>query len=175
MKLRFLLLSALLGGSLSVGWGFVTHGLGIPPSIMPKSFTDSTAVAQAVQANAPEHGVYFDGRGLFAAVSLHSDLRSHHPSMLYPVVHQLVIEVLVAFLLAWALLRLPLWTAWGTASIFATFGLAAGASVLLSQANWFGFALQFQLAELAAFVTGWFLLGLVLGALRKNLMVGGER
>ena len=168
MKLRFLLLSALLGGILSVGWGFLTHGLGIPPSIVPKSFTDSTAVVKTVQANAPEQGVYFDGRGLFAAVALHSDLRDHYPSMLYPVVHQLVIEIVVALLLAWTLLRLPLWSAWGTGSIFASFGLAAGIKALLSQANWYGFALPFQLAELASLVAGWFLLGLLLGWLRKR-------
>jgi len=170
MKLRFLLLSALLGGILSFAWGYVTHGTGVLPSLTPKAFKDSTAVVQAVQANAPQSGIYFDGRGLFAAVSLRPDLSAKYEDLHRPLIHQLVIEVVVAFLLAWVLLRLPVWSAWGTASIFAALGLAAGIEQLLSEANWYGFPLRFQLAELADLVVGWFLLGLLIGWLRRKIL-----
>jgi hypothetical protein len=170
MKLKFLLLSALLGGIISFAWGGVSHMAAVFPSIEPKSFTDSTAVVDAVHKNAPANGIYFDGRGLFAAVAFRSDLSYKFGSLLYPLVHQFLIEFAVAFLLAWVLLRFPVWSAWGTASIFAALGLAAGIEQLLPEANWYGFPLRFQLAELADLVIGWFLIGLVLGWLRKKLM-----
>jgi hypothetical protein len=170
MKLRFLLLSALLGAIVSFAWGGVSHLAAVFPGIEPKSFTDSTAVVKTVQANAPTNGIYFDGRGLFAAVAFRGDLSYKFDSMVYPLIHQFLIEVAVAFLLAWVLLRLPVWSAWGTASVFATIGLAAGIEQLLPEANWYGFPLRFQLAELADLVIGWFLLGLVIGWLRRKVM-----
>jgi len=53
-------------------------------------------------------------------------------------------------------------------------GLAAGIEILLPEANWYGFPLQTQLAELADLVIGWFILGIVLAALRQRLVLRGE-
>src|SRR5262249_9302589 len=105
MHARYLLSAALLGGIVSFGWGALTHNL--LPAAAPHAFSDSTAVVQTVKANAPENGVYYDARGLFAAVAFHGDLRSRYSGMLYPIVHQAVICIVVAGLLAWVLLRLP--------------------------------------------------------------------
>jgi hypothetical protein len=129
MRLRYLLLAALLGGLVSFAWGAIAHVSMLLPSLEPKSFTDSTAV-----------------------------------------VRQFLIEAAVALLLAWVLLRLPVWPALGTGSLFATIGVAAGMEQLLPEANWYGFPIRTQLAELAILVVGWFLMGLVIGWLRNRML-----
>lgn len=170
MKLKFLLLAAVLGGLVSFAWGAVAHVSMIFPSVQPKAFTDSTGVVQFVKANAPENGVYFEGRGLLAVVSFRPDLGPKFESLTVPMLKQFLIEVAVALVLAWVLLRLPVWSPWGTGSLFATIGLAAAVEQLLPEANWYGFPIPFQLAELAIFVIGWFLMGLVIGWLRNRML-----
>ena len=174
MRLRYLVTAALVGGLVSFAWGAASHMTGLFPGLEPRAFTDSTAVVETVKANAPSNGIYFDGRGLFAAVAFERDLRPKFASMVVPMVAQLAIEIAVAFLLAWILLRLPVWPVLGTGSVFASVGLAAGIEILLPEANWYGFPLQSQLAELADLVIGWFILGIVLAALRQRLVLRGE-
>jgi hypothetical protein len=168
MHARYLLSAALLGGLVGFGWGAFTHN--VLPASQPLAFTDSTAVVQAVHANAPSNGIYYDQRGLFAAVALHGDLGPRYSSLLYPITHQLVIEIVVAGLLAWVLLRLPVWPASGTGFLLATVALAAGIDQLLPNANWYGFPLRFQLVALADLVVGWFLVGWVIGWLRNRML-----
>ena len=169
MKLRFLLSAALLGGIVSFAWGALSHGTGLLPSLEPKAFTDSAAVVQTVKANAPANGIYMDGHGLFAAVAFRPDMGEKFESITIPMLKQLGSEIAVALLLAWVLLRLPLWPPMGTGSLFATIGVAAGIELLLPEANWYGFPIATQLAELADLVIGWFLMGLVIGWLRNRM------
>lgn len=174
MKLKFLVSAALLGGLASFAWGSIAHVSGVFPSVQPKAFADSTGVVQFMKANAPENGVYFEGRGLLAVVSFRPDLSQKFESLAVPMVKQILIEVAVALILAWVLLRLPVWPALGTGSLFATIGLAAAVEQLLPEANWYGFPISFQLAELAIFVIGWFLMGLVIGGLRNRMLRSSE-
>jgi hypothetical protein len=174
MKLKFLVSAALLGGLVSFAWGSIAHGTGLFPSVAPKAFTDSTAVLQTIKANAPENGIYFDGHGIFAAVSFRPDMGPKFASIVTPMLCQLGIEIGVALILAWVLLRLPIWPAMGTGSLFATLGLAGGIEQMLPEANWYGFPLPTQLAEIATVVVGWFLMGLVIGWLRNRMVRSSE-
>ncbi|HEV8599942.1 MAG TPA: hypothetical protein VGQ69_11320, partial [Gemmatimonadales bacterium] len=146
MKLKFLVSAALLGGLVSFAWGSIAHGTGMFSSLEPKAFTDSTAVLQTIKANAPENGIYFEGHGIFAAVSFRPDLAQKFESLVVPMLYQLGVEIAVALILAWVLLRLPVWPALGTGSLFATVGVAAGIEQLLPEANWYGFPIATQLA-----------------------------
>jgi hypothetical protein len=175
MKLKFLVSAALLGGLVSFAWGSIAHGTGVFSSLEPKTFTDSTAVLQTIKANAPENGIYVDGHGLFAAVSFRPDMGQKFGSIVRPLLCQLGVEIAVALILAWVLLRLPVWPAMGTGSLFATVGVAAGIEQLLPEANWYGFPIATQLAELAILVVGWFLMGLVIGWLRNRMVRSSEQ
>ncbi len=174
MKFRYLLLAALIGGAVTFAWGIVSHITGIMPALEPNAFTAPDSVVAAVRASAPSNGVYYDDRGLLAVVSFERDLSPKFASMAVPMMVQLAIDCATAFLLAWVLLRLPPWSPFGTGSIFAAFGLAAGMAQLFSEANWYGYPLPFQLANLAGLVIGWFLLGIVVGALRRRLVLAVE-
>lgn len=168
MKVRYLLLASLVGGLVSFGWSFASPGLF--KSLEPNTFKEPD-VLDAIQQNAPVNGVYQDERGVFAAVDLERDLSSKFPSRVVPMLTQLAVEIVVAFLLAWLLLRLPLWSAFGTGTVFATVAAAAGLAQLLPESIWYFFPVKYQLANLADLVIGWFLLGVVLATFRRKIML----
>jgi len=168
MKLRYLLLASLVGGLVSFGWGFVSPMLF--KSLQPNTFQEPD-VLKAIPNSAPANGVYADDRGVFAVVDLERDLSPKFGSPVIPMATQLAAEIIVAFLLAWLLLRLPPWSAFGTGTIFATVALAAGLALLMPQSIWYFFPIKYQLASLADLVIGWFLLGVVLATFRKKIML----
>ncbi len=86
-----------------------------------------------------------------------------------PLTRQMLVEIGVAFILAWVLLRLPGMTAFQTGILFGIVGVAAGAEELLPLNIWYGFPRPEIAAEGVDLIVGWFLLGLVLGALRNRM------
>jgi hypothetical protein len=170
MKFRYLLVAALVGGLVSFGWGFVSHGTGVFKALEPNTFKEPDVLG-AIQQNAPVNGVYMDDRGVFAAVDLERDLSSKFPSLIVPMLTQLAVEIGVAFLLAWLLLRLPPWSAFGTGTVFATFAAAAGLAQLMPESIWYFFPVKYQLANLADLVIGWFLLGFVIAFFRNRILL----
>jgi hypothetical protein len=169
MRAGYLVTAAVIGGIVSFGWGAVSHLAGVFPGTEPKAFADSNAVVQAVKANAPENGIYFEGRGLFAVVAFRPDMGPKFASMVPSMAIQLLIEIAVALVLAWVLLRLPPMTAFQTGILLAIIGLAAGIEELLPQWNWYGFPSSSTAAEALDLVIGWFLLGLVLGVIKNKM------
>jgi hypothetical protein len=167
MRLRYLLLASLVGGLVSFGWSVASPSLF--PSLQPNTFKES-GVVEAVKNAAPSNGVYKDDRGVFATVDLERDLSPKLGSAVIPMATHLVVEIVVAFLLAWLLLRLPPWSAFGTGTVFATVAAAAGLAQLMPESIWFFFPVKYQLANLADLVIGWFLLGLVIATFRNRIM-----
>ncbi|MGQ0702944.1 MAG: hypothetical protein ACT4PM_07405 [Gemmatimonadales bacterium] len=177
MRFRYLVTAALVGGLVTFAWGAVSHLTGVIPTVNAMPFPDSAAadsVVNAVRQHLPSNGVYADDRGLFAVVSFERDFRPKFASLAVPMLVQFAIEVATALVLAWVLLRLPVWPVLGTGSIFAAVGLAAGIVIFFSEANWYGFDLRYQIAQLADLVIAWFLLGMVLAALRRRIVLRGE-
>ncbi len=168
MRLGYLVTAALVGGVVSFGWGTVSHmALSMEA---PRSFADSNAVVQAVHANASENGIYFDGRGLFASVFFRdNNLSPRFESMTPYLLRQALVEIAVALVLAWVLLRLPLMTAFQTGILFGIVALAAGIEELVPLKIWYGFPKPAVAAEALDLIVGWFILGLVLGGLRRRM------
>jgi hypothetical protein len=170
MNARYYVTAALVGGIVSFAWGSTLHLLPVFPAAGPKAFADSNAVVQVIKANAPENGIYLEGRGVFAVVAFRPDMAPKFESILPSLSIQLVIEIMVALVLAWVLLRLPLMTAFQTGILLAIIGVAAAMEQLLPQQLWYGFPRANTAFEAFGFVVGWFLLGLVLGALRNRMI-----
>lgn len=168
MHARYLFSAALLGGVVSLGWGAVSHMA--LPGAEPKAFADSNAVVQTVKANTPENGIYFDGRGLFAAVAFRADLGQKYTNLAPLMLKQLGIEIAVALVLAWILLRLPRLTVFQTAILLAIIGLAAAIEELFPMQLWYGFPRSNTAMEAIDLIIGWFLLGAVLGWLRNKMV-----
>jgi hypothetical protein len=169
MRFGYLFTAAVVGGAVSFGWGAVSHlALNLEGREF-KSFADSNAVVQTVKANAPENGVYFDGRGLFAAVSFRQDLGNRFEAPLEYYIRQFLVCLAVALVLAWVLLRLPPMTALQTGILFGIVALAAGIEQLVPMHIWYGFPRSMVAARGFDVIVGWFLIGLVLGGLRGRL------
>ena len=169
MRTGYLLTAAVLGGVVSFAWGSVSHVALALPGTEPLAFADTNAVVQLVKANAPENGIYFDGRGLFAAVAFRSDMGQKFTSLAPSLLRQFGVEIVVAFILAWVLLRLPGMTPFQTGILFAIVGVAAGIEELVPMHIWYGFPHSTIAAEGIDLIVGWWLLGLVLGALRNRM------
>lgn len=169
MRLRYLLTAAVLGGTVSFGWGMVSHMVLDLQGQEFRAFADSNAVVETIRANAPEPGIYFDGRGLFASVFFRTDMTPRFDPMTPYLLRQLLVEVAVALVLAWVLLRLPLMTAFQTGILFGIVALAAGMEQLVPMHIWYGFPHSTVAAEGLDLIVGWFIVGVVLGALRKRL------
>jgi hypothetical protein len=170
MNARYYVAAALVGGIVSFAWGSMVHLLPVFPGAEPKAFADSNAVVEVIKANAPENGIYFEGRGVFAAVAFRPDMGPKFTSILPSLSIQLGIEIAVALLLAWVLLRLPPLTAFQTGTLLAIIGVAAAIEELLPMQLWYGFPRANTAFEAFGLIVGWFLLGLVLGALRNRMI-----
>ena len=168
MRLRYLVSAAVVGGIVSFGWGTVSH-MALNLEGEPRAFADSNAVVQVVHANAPEPGIYFDGRGLFASVFFRTDMTPRFDPITPYLLRQIIVEVAVALVLAWVLLRLPPMTALQTGILFGIIGLAAAIEELVPLKIWYGFPKPTVAAEGIDLIVGWFLLGLVLGAFRNRM------
>ncbi len=69
MHAKFLLLAVLLGGLTIFFGGALSHtALALPGARYP--LKDAAAVIDAIRAQAPANGVYYDSRGLLAVVAL---------------------------------------------------------------------------------------------------------
>jgi len=170
MNARYYMAAALVGGIALFAWGSVLHLVPMFPGAEPRAFADSNAVVQVIKANAPENGIYLEGRGVFAAVAFRPDMAPKFESILPSLGIQLLIEIAVALVLAWVLLRLPPMTAFQTGILLAIIGVAAAIEQLLPQQVWYGFPRANTAFEAFGLVVGWFLLGLLLGALRNKMI-----
>jgi hypothetical protein len=171
MKARHLALTALAGGLTLFGWETISN-TAIPwhdATIRP--FTDSNAVVQTIKANAPQNGMYVDIRGVVAAVSFTPDMADRSTLMGPMIARQLVLDIAIAVVLLLAFQRLPRATTkqymWGSAVA----ALVVGASIFVSDWNWWGFGLPWMAINLIDRVVGYALLGLVLGGLLNRWSV----
>jgi hypothetical protein len=171
MKAKHFLVAALAGGLTLFGWETLSN-TAIPwHDATIRAFSDSNAVVQAIRANAPENGVYVDIRGVVAAVSFTPDMVDRSTLVGPMIGRQLVLDIAIALVLLLALHRLPRATtrqyAWG----FAVAALGVGASIFVSDWNWWGFSLSWMTINLVDRVIGYALLGLVLGGLLNRWSV----
>ena len=130
-----------------------------------RGFTDSTAVVQAVRANAPENGMYVDGRGVVAAVAFGPDMASRESLLGLMLGRQLALDLAVAAVVLVLLTSLPRMPVRQYAMTTAAAALAVSASVFGSDWNWYGFGTGWTLVNMVDRAIGYALVGLVMGAL----------
>lgn len=165
MTARRFILGTLAGALTLFAWETISNTVIPWHQATYRGFTDSTAVLQAVRANAPGNGMYMDGRGLIAAVAIAPDLGSREALLGLMLGRQLALDLVVAAVLLVvfaALPRMPLRQYVMTAAAAA---FAIGVSVFGSDWNWYGFGTGWTLVNLVDRVVGYALTGLVLGAL----------
>ena len=154
----------LAGGALSAAlalfvWGAMAHMmLPIPEPVTP--FKDGQAILNAIRAQAPHNGMYYEPRGILVAVALTPDLadktQAMGPNLGVEFVTNVIGGVLLTLLLAWSRAK----SALGHAAIAGMIGLAGFIVIDASYWNWYGFSTPFTLQNFCDAVPGTFLAGL---------------
>lgn len=129
------------------------------------SFTNEDVLAKAIQAAAPQSGIYMmpmmtaDKQlpQVFASIRLEG-----MSSMTSGMVISVIIQMIVAFLVTWLLTKAAQLSYWGRVWFVTIFGVAAAISAYLPYWNWFSFSTGYTLVGMADLVISWFLAGLVI-------------
>ena len=128
------------------------------------TFAEPDIVVAAMNASAPESGMYYHERGIVAAVSMVPGVTDKSALMSGMLVRQIALNLVACFLLALVVARRrpgPLQAALLCGGV----ALAAGVVLELSNWNWYGFPLAYSLVNvldaainvaLAGAILGWF-------------------
>ena len=162
---------ALAGGAVLFVWGMLFW------MILPfhqgafEKFSDEDAVASILAQNAPRSGIYvYPGgqdeeamekmaKGPFAFVAFHSGGMT---SMVRPLLTQLGIQILAAFLISLLLARAGVASYWGRVGFVILLLLTAGILCDLPDWNWLHFSTEYILTAFVDLLGGGFLAALVL-------------
>lgn len=155
-------LGTLLGGLVLTILNWVTASI-LPPRY--KQFKNPSALVEAIRANASENDIYTAPQGLFISVSLRPQIPSFAPRL----AGQLAVEFGVALGLSLLVLAIPIRSSIRTAGLIGLTGLLAGVETHFPNWNWAGFPTSYLLAGSAYLCGNWFVVGLVLGALRHKV------
>ncbi|MGH7491240.1 MAG: hypothetical protein ACREOO_02470 [bacterium] len=172
------ILGAVLAGVVVFVWGAVSHMLlGLSEANM-KAFNDEPAAEQALLGNISDSGIYtIPGtrpgadaatktaamekmkNGPFVFVSVK---RKGMPSMVRPMIKQLLIEIVAGLLFTWVLTHTTGLSYLMSAALVAIAALAGTITTILPFWNWYGFPPGFVLSDVLDAGIGWFLGGLVI-------------
>jgi len=126
------------------------------------------ASVQALHNGLPGNGLYFAKQGILAAVHTTPDLADRTQQMGMPLARQVVIDILAALVLGLAVLRLPRAGALATGVTLALAALAVSGILALSDWNWYGYPLGYELPNVIDLTIQGFIAGFVFGwALRR--------
>jgi len=163
---RFLIAGTLVGGLLLSVLNWFAAAV-LPPRF--KQFRNAQAVVEAIRSNAFSNDIYAAPQGLFVAVSLRD--ASGGPVNFAPrIIGQFLIEFLVAFGLSLLLLATSIRSPLAAASFLGLAGLLGGIETHFPNWNWSGFPTSYLLAGIGYLTAIWFVVGLVLGIIRRKLM-----
>ncbi len=160
---------AVLGGLVLFVWGMISWTVFPWHKHNMMQFKDSKQVAQVVQDNAPESGVYILNMGedkasqapsVFAAVSYQ---HKEHAQMM---VEGFIFKVIVAFVVTWLVFQTKL-NDKKRVGFITVVGVAIALSAHLPQWIWCGYPAGFTLAMMVDTVIGWVLAGAVIAKITK--------
>lgn len=169
MNLKYLLISAVLGGLASFIWGAVYHaGIGIDERVLMK-FDNSRNVSELIKQHSSGNGMYYTNEGMIAAINMTPDLADRSQMSMTPqLIKQYVINAVAAGLLAWLLSFTAIRSAPCAAGFAALIGLTASLASDLAAWNWYGHPLNFTLAMIVDLTVSFLVAGFIIGWARKK-------
>lgn len=170
MRPRLLVIGTLAGALVLFAWQATSHELFHLPERGFRAFPNdsSGSPAHVIRALAPENGMYYSARGIFAAVDMnasYADKTSQFASML---AMQFLLNLAVAFVLVLLVDRIGEESVLGTAGTYALVALAFQGMIDVSNAIWYNFSWTWTLANMLDQVIAFFLVGLAIAALRRR-------
>lgn len=170
MRPRLLVIGTLAGALVLFAWQAASHELFHLPERGFRAFPNdsSGSPAHVIRALAPENGMYYSARGIFAAVDMspsYSDKTAQFGAMLGK---QFALNVAVVLVLMLLGERIGEDSVLGTAGTYALAALAFQGMVDVSNAIWYNFSWTWALANMLDQVIAFFLVGLTIAALRTR-------
>ncbi|MEX2177670.1 MAG: hypothetical protein WD801_03100 [Gemmatimonadaceae bacterium] len=165
MKAKLLVVGTLAGALTLFGWETISNAALPWHTATMRTFADSAGAAQAIRTLAPENGLYYDMRGVVAAVSITPDMIDKS-TLLGPMMgKQIALNVVVALVLLLGMQRLPRLTTSQYALVFAVAAFAISLSTFVSNWNWWGYPGAWTAVQVVDRTIGFALMGLALGGL----------
>lgn len=168
MNARLLSLGIVAGALTLFAWETLSNAALPWHRMTMRTFPDSTAAVTALRAQAPENGLYYDDRGVVAAVSFLPDMSSKAALLGPMLLRQIVLDLIVAAVFMLAMMRLPRATTAQYAGVFAVTAFAISASTYGSNWNWWGYPPAWTLVQIVDRTIGFALMGLVMGWLANR-------
>ncbi len=163
-----LIKGALLGGILLFIWGFLSWTLLPWHKATMKRFSDEAGVVAALQANAPQSGVYVfpteeaTPEQMTAGPTVFLSYNTGSSASTMGLIFAFLLQVLIAGLVTALLLKTRGLTYWGRVGFVTLAAFTAGVVCFLPPWIWFKFAADYTLVMVADLTLSGFLLGLVL-------------
>ena len=165
MNAKLLLIGTLAGAFTLFGWETLSNAALPWHMATMRTFPDSTAAVQSIRAHAPDNGLYYDTRGVVAAVSFTPDMIDKSTLLGPMMVKQIGLNLVVALVLLMGIQRMPRLTTTGYALAFAVGAFAISLSTFVSNWNWWGYPAAWTAVQVVDRTIGFALLGLALGGL----------
>jgi hypothetical protein len=174
-----ILLAGVLGGFALFVWGGLAHtvlGLGL---VGVQYLPQQQAVMGILQTSVPQSGLYFfpqtdaSGRVPVEKAGGPYGLMIYHPtgaggSMTAQLVDELILNIVMACFAAFLLSFATGLTSYGSRVGFVSvLGLAVGLMINMEYWNWYGFPLNYTIADTAIIVVGFVFIALIAAALVK--------
>lgn len=166
---KFIAVGTVAGAIFLFVWGGVLHSATPLPMQGLNEFKDNAAVVEAMKANTNGNGVYFGPQGVWTAVSFFPDFADKTHDLTPMLIKEVFTDVASAFLLCLLILAIKCKSTMERGGVLAMAALAAGMENQISDWNWYGFSAQFTAFEMVDIVGSWFVLGLILPALKNKL------
>ena len=168
MKSRYLLVGTIATALALFAWQTVSN-VALPwHAATMHPFADSTAAVAAIQEQAPENRVYVADKGVFLATSFRPDGANRTTQLAGMMGSMLLLDVGVALVLAFAVLRLPVGRAVDAGITLALAALGVAMIKHFSEAIWYGFPIDYSVVNVVDLTVNGLIAGLVLGAMRNR-------
>jgi hypothetical protein len=172
MNGKYLLYGTLAAGITLFVWQTVSN-VAIPwhaATITP--FSDNAGAVKAVQAIAPTNGVYYAEQGALVVQSFTPDLADKSKAMGPNMAKQIVVDLVAALVLCVVVAQIGVRRKRDTAMQLALVGFAMVMSKELSDWNWYGFALNYEVVNIIDLTISFALAGAVIAWVYKRQMRG---
>jgi hypothetical protein len=170
MTPRYAALVVLAGALTLFAWETLSNAALPWHRMTMQTFADSNAAVAAIRAHAPDNGLYYDARGVIAAVKFLPDMSSRAALLIPMLLKQIGLDVVVGALFLVAMMGLPRATPKQYAAIFAVAALGISASTFGSNWNWWGYPAAWTAVQVIDRTIGFALMGLVMGAMASRAM-----
>lgn len=162
MRGRTLLVGTLVTALSLFVWQSLSNAVIPWHTLAMKTFANDSAAVRSIHAAAPANGLYFSPRGVLMVTAFTPDLADKSAAMGTPLARQLVLDVVAAFILALVVARLVAPAPLATGTRLGLVGLSAGLIACMSNWNWYGYPVPFEVVNTIDLAINLFIAGALL-------------